>query len=88
MQAIVQDRFGPPDILQLADTDLPEVGADDVLVRVHAAALNPADWHIVRGDHGAAHEHPAHLRLAAAGRRRRGPAPLARCSSLTPRRRS
>src|SRR6185437_9324542 len=50
MKAIVQERFGPPDVLQLADTDLPEVGADDVLVRVHAAALNPYDWHIMRGD--------------------------------------
>jgi NADPH:quinone reductase-like Zn-dependent oxidoreductase len=50
MRAVVQDRFGPPDVLQLADTGLPEVGADDVLVRVHAAALNPADWHILRGD--------------------------------------
>ena len=50
MQAIVQDRFGPPEVLQLADIDLPEVGANDVLVRVHAAALNPADWHILRGD--------------------------------------
>ena len=49
MKAIVQDRFGPPEVLRLADTDLPEVGADDVLVRVHAAALNPADWHILRG---------------------------------------
>jgi NADPH:quinone reductase-like Zn-dependent oxidoreductase len=50
VKAIVQDRFGPPDVLQLADTGLPEVGADDVLVRVYAAALNPADWHILRGD--------------------------------------
>ncbi len=50
MRALVQDRFGPPDVLQLADIDLPVAGADDVLVRVHAAALNPADWHILRGD--------------------------------------
>src|SRR5512132_3174957 len=50
MKAIVQERFGPPDVLQLADIHPPEVGADDVLVRVHAAALNPADWHILRGD--------------------------------------
>jgi NADPH:quinone reductase-like Zn-dependent oxidoreductase len=50
MKAMVQDRFGPPDVLQLTDTGLPEVGAGDVLVRVHAAALNPADWHILRGD--------------------------------------
>ncbi len=50
MKAIVQERFGPPDVLRLVDTDPPEVGAEDVLVRVHAAALNPADWHILRGD--------------------------------------
>jgi len=50
VKAIVQDRFGSPDVLQLADTGLPEAGAGDVLVRVHAAALNPADWHILRGD--------------------------------------
>ena len=50
MKAIVQDRFGPPDTLRFVDTDPPEVGADDVLVRVHAASLNPADWHYLRGD--------------------------------------
>ncbi len=50
MKAIVQDRFGPPDVLRLADTGLPQAGAGDVLVRVRAAALNPADWHILRGD--------------------------------------
>jgi NADPH:quinone reductase-like Zn-dependent oxidoreductase len=50
MKAIVQERFGPPDVLRLVDTDRPDVGADDVLVRVHAAAVNPADWHILRGD--------------------------------------
>jgi hypothetical protein len=41
VKAIVQDRFGPPEVLRLADTGLPEAGPDDVLVRVHAAALNP-----------------------------------------------
>jgi NADPH:quinone reductase-like Zn-dependent oxidoreductase len=50
MKAILQERFGPPDVLRLADTDRPEPGADDVLVRVHAASINPADWHILRGD--------------------------------------
>jgi NADPH:quinone reductase-like Zn-dependent oxidoreductase len=50
MKAIVQERFGPPDVLRLVDTDVPEVGAGDVLVRVHAAALNPYDWHMMRGD--------------------------------------
>jgi NADPH:quinone reductase-like Zn-dependent oxidoreductase len=50
MKAIVQERFGPPDVLKLVDTDPPEVGVGDVLVRVHAAALNPYDWHMMRGD--------------------------------------
>jgi NADPH:quinone reductase-like Zn-dependent oxidoreductase len=50
VKAIVQDRFGPPGTLRLADIGRPEAGADDVLVRVHSAALNPADWHILRGD--------------------------------------
>jgi len=48
MKATVQERFGPLDVLQLVDTGPPEIGSDDVLVRVHAAALNPADWHILR----------------------------------------
>ncbi|MER7406492.1 NAD(P)-dependent alcohol dehydrogenase [Streptomyces sp. NPDC000070] len=50
MKAIIQGRFGPPDILHLADIDRPEAGAGQVLVRVRAAALNPYDWHMVRGD--------------------------------------
>jgi NADPH:quinone reductase-like Zn-dependent oxidoreductase len=50
VKALVQDRFGPPDVLRLAEAGIPEVGAGDVLVRVQAAALNPADWHILRGD--------------------------------------
>lgn len=50
MKAIVQDRFGPPDLLQFVDVDPPQLGPDDVVVRVHAAALNPYDWHMLRGD--------------------------------------
>jgi len=50
MKAIVQERFGSPDVLQFVDTDQPDMGPDDVLVRVHAAAVNPYDWHIMRGD--------------------------------------
>ena len=50
MKAIVQDRFGPPDTLQLVDAEKPEIGSEDVLLKVHAAAVNPYDWHMVRGD--------------------------------------
>jgi len=50
MEAIVQDRFGPPDTLQLADTEKPAIRSGEVLVKVHAASVNPYDWHMVRGD--------------------------------------
>jgi NADPH:quinone reductase-like Zn-dependent oxidoreductase len=50
MKAIVQERFGPPDVYRLVTADVPELGAGDVLVRIRAAALNPYDWHMVRGD--------------------------------------
>ncbi len=50
MKAVVQERFGPPDSLRMVEAGKPEIGAGDVLVRVHAAAVNPYDWHMVRGD--------------------------------------
>jgi NADPH:quinone reductase-like Zn-dependent oxidoreductase len=50
MKAIVQERFGPPDALRLTDTAVPAAGPGEVLIRVHAAALNPYDWHMLRGD--------------------------------------
>ncbi|MGX1612980.1 NAD(P)-dependent alcohol dehydrogenase [Micromonospora chalcea] len=50
MRAIVQDRYGPPETLTLADVDTPVPAADEVLVRVEAAALNAYDWHVMRGD--------------------------------------
>jgi len=50
MKAIVQDRFGPPDSLRMVDTEKPEIGSGDVLLKVHAAAVNPYDWHMLRGD--------------------------------------
>jgi NADPH:quinone reductase-like Zn-dependent oxidoreductase len=49
MKAIVRDSYGSPDVLELTDIDKPEPGDDEVLLRVHAASVNPADWHILRG---------------------------------------
>ncbi|MEV4618781.1 NAD(P)-dependent alcohol dehydrogenase [Asanoa sp. NPDC049573] len=50
MKAIVQDRYGPPETLTLAEVDQPVPAAGEVLVRVEAAALNAYDWHVMRGD--------------------------------------
>jgi NADPH:quinone reductase-like Zn-dependent oxidoreductase len=50
MKAIVQEKYGPPgQVLKLREIDKPEVGDDEVLVRVHAASVHPDVWHVVRG---------------------------------------
>ena len=49
MKAIVQHEYGSPDVLKVEDVDPPVVGDHDVLVRVRAAAVNPLDWHTIRG---------------------------------------
>ena len=49
MKAIRYYRYGPPEVLELADVDVPGVGDDEVLVRVRAASVNPLDWHFMRG---------------------------------------
>ncbi|MEX2540687.1 MAG: NAD(P)-dependent alcohol dehydrogenase [Trueperaceae bacterium] len=50
MKAIVQRQYGSPDVLELQELDKPVVGDEEVLVRVRAAALNPVDWHFMRGE--------------------------------------
>lgn len=49
MKAIVQDRYGSPDVLELQDIDKPVVGDNGVLVRVHAAAVHPGDLIVMTG---------------------------------------
>ena len=49
MKAIVQDRYGTPDVLEFSDIDEPVVGEDDVLVRVRAAGCGPDVWHFMTG---------------------------------------
>lgn len=49
MKAIVQDRYGSADVLELRDVPEPIVGKDDVLVRVRAAGCGPDVWHMMTG---------------------------------------
>lgn len=66
MRAAVQDRYGPPrEVLGLRDIDKPEIGDDDVLVRVRAAGVNPADLAITRGRRSAGTTSPALSRRSA-----------------------
>jgi NADPH:quinone reductase-like Zn-dependent oxidoreductase len=49
MQAIVQDRYGSADVLQLREVAEPAIGDDEVLMRVRAASVHVGDWHVMTG---------------------------------------
>ena len=50
MKALAYDKYGSPDVLEVREIDRPVVTDDGVLVRIHAASVNPVDWHTVIGD--------------------------------------
>ena len=50
MRALVQDRYGSPDVLRVAHVPAPTPGAGQVRVRVAAASVNARDWHVMRGE--------------------------------------
>jgi NADPH:quinone reductase-like Zn-dependent oxidoreductase len=49
MKAILFTRYGSPEVLQLTEVETPTPNENQVLVKVHAASANPADWHTMRG---------------------------------------
>ncbi len=49
MRAIVQDAYGSPDVLHLAQVAVPTIADNEVLVRVHAAGLDRGTWHLMTG---------------------------------------
>jgi NADPH:quinone reductase-like Zn-dependent oxidoreductase len=63
MKAIVQNAYGPPEVLQLGDIGEPVAGDDQLLVRVHATSIHADVWHMMRGV-------PYVLRFMGAGVRR------------------
>ena len=62
MKAIVHERYGMPDVLELRDVDVPTIEDHQVLLRVHASSVNPAEWYGVTG--------PYFVRLFGEGLRR------------------
>jgi NADPH:quinone reductase-like Zn-dependent oxidoreductase len=49
MKAFIYEKYGPPETLRMAEVDKPAPDADEVLVKVLAISVNPADWHSMRG---------------------------------------
>lgn len=49
MKAIVNTKYGSPDVLELKEVEKPSPKENEVLIKVHAASLNALDWHLMRG---------------------------------------
>lgn len=49
MKAVIAERYGGPEVLEIAHVDIPQVGPNGVLVRVHATSVNPVDWKLRAG---------------------------------------
>ena len=49
MKVFIYERYGPPERLRMVEVDQPVPDADQVLVKVLAASVNAADWHVLRG---------------------------------------
>ena len=50
MKAMVYTTYGSPDVLQLTQVAKPMLKEDEVLIRIHAASINAAEWHLLRAD--------------------------------------
>ena len=49
MKAVIAETYGGPEVLQIEDVPVPNVGPNGVLVRVHASSVNPVDWKLRKG---------------------------------------
>jgi NADPH:quinone reductase-like Zn-dependent oxidoreductase len=50
MKAVVHTEYGSPDVLQIKEVEKPVYKDNEVLVKVHAASINAADWHLLTAD--------------------------------------
>ena len=62
MKAALYTKYGPPDVIQIMEVEKPVPKDNEVLIRAHAASVNPYDWHFMRGM-------PYPLRIAAGFRK-------------------
>lgn len=49
MKAAIYTQYGAPGVIQIADVEKPVPKDDEVLIKVHAASVNPLDWRLMRG---------------------------------------
>lgn len=49
MKAILRTVYGPPNLLELGEIERPLPKDDELLIKVHAASVNPGDSYMVRG---------------------------------------
>ena len=50
MKSVRYTKYGSPDVLELTEVEKPTPKDNEVLIEVHAASVNAADWHLLRGE--------------------------------------
>ena len=50
MKAVVYNKYGPPEVIQVQEEEKPTPKGDEVLIKIYTASVNAYDWHFLTAD--------------------------------------
>ena len=49
MKSVIYKKYGSAEVLEISEVEIPKITENQILVKVQAVSINPADWHFMRG---------------------------------------